>query len=173
VSKVASRYVVIRSLDGVEAIVPNETLVTTTVINHSYSTRNTRVTMTVQISYDSDVERALALLEETARAQPRVQSLPDPPAALVASFGDNGIGLELGFWINDPERGQGNLRGAINRALLPVFAQNGIRLPVPQREVRIVGLPADSARAIGTANAGGFPDLTRPAAAGGTAPAAK
>ena len=37
VGKVTARYVVVRSLDGVEAIVPNETLVTTTVLNHSYS----------------------------------------------------------------------------------------------------------------------------------------
>ena len=43
VAKVTSRYVVVRSLDGVEAIVPNETLVTTTVLNHSYTNREVRV----------------------------------------------------------------------------------------------------------------------------------
>ena len=42
VAKVTSRYVVVRSLDGIEAIVPNETLVTTTVLNHSYATREIR-----------------------------------------------------------------------------------------------------------------------------------
>ncbi len=40
VTSVTSRYVVVRSLDGVEAIVPNETLVTTTVLNHSYTSKN-------------------------------------------------------------------------------------------------------------------------------------
>ena len=42
VSKVTSRYVVVRSLDGVEAIVPNETLVTTTVLNHSYTSKDVK-----------------------------------------------------------------------------------------------------------------------------------
>ncbi|HXX85601.1 MAG TPA: mechanosensitive ion channel domain-containing protein, partial [Casimicrobiaceae bacterium] len=56
VTKVTSRYVVVRSLDGVEAIVPNETLVVTTVLNHSYTSRDTRVAVPVQISYESDLE---------------------------------------------------------------------------------------------------------------------
>ena len=139
VSKVTSRYVVVRSLDGVEAIVPNETLVTTTVLNHSYSTRNVRMTLSVQISYDSDVDRALALMEEAAARHDRVLKAPDPPTAFLASFGDNGIALELGLWIADPEKGQLTLKSALNRQILTAFGANGIRLPFPQREVRIVG----------------------------------
>ncbi len=45
VAKVTSRYVVVRGLDGIEAIVPNETLVTTTVLNHSYTSRDVRVAL--------------------------------------------------------------------------------------------------------------------------------
>src|SRR5439155_678037 len=131
VSKVTSRYVVVRSLDGVEAIVPNETLVTTTVLNHSYSTRNVRVAVQVQISYDSDVDRALALMEEVGRGHERVLKTPDPPTAFLVSFGDNGIVLELGVWIADPEKGQLNLRSALNRGILKAFGENGIRLPFP------------------------------------------
>jgi hypothetical protein len=96
VSKVTSRYVVVRSLDGVDAIVPNETLVTTTVLNHSYSTRNVRLAVQVQISYDSDVDRALALMEEAGRSHDRVLKAPDPPTAFLSSFADNGMVLELG-----------------------------------------------------------------------------
>src|SRR5947207_5240919 len=142
VSKVTSRYVVVRSLDGVEAIVPNETLVTTTVLNHSYSTRNVRLGVQVQISYDSDVDRALALREEAGRGHERVLKTPDPPTAFLASFGDNGIALELGVWITDPEKGQLNLRSALNRGILKAFGENGIRLPFPQRDVRIVATPS-------------------------------
>ena len=83
VSKVTSRYVVVRSLDGVEAIVPNETLVTTTVLNHSYTSPDVWITLQVQISYDSDVEAALGpdgRHRETpaagARGRPRPGVLP-------------------------------------------------------------------------------------------------
>src|SRR5664279_3275698 len=43
VTQVTSRYVVLRSLDGVEAIVPNETMITTTVLNHSYSSKEIKL----------------------------------------------------------------------------------------------------------------------------------
>jgi len=140
VSKVTSRYVVVRSLDGVEAIVPNETLVTTTVLNHSYTNRNTRVAVQVQVSYDSDIEAALALMESIARETPRVLAEPGP-AAFLASIGDSGANLELGAWINDPEQGQLGLKSTLNRAILKAFAAHDIRLSTPQRNVSIVAVP--------------------------------
>ena len=57
-------------------------------------------------------------------------------------FADSGIDLELGFWINDPENGQGNIRSAINLAIWRAFRANAISIPFPQREVRIIGGPA-------------------------------
>jgi small-conductance mechanosensitive channel len=146
VASVTSRYVVVRGLDGIEAIVPNETLVTTTVLNHSSSVRQARVAVQVRIAYGSDVERALALLEDAARAEPRV--LTDPslsPRAFVAALGDFGIDLELGVWIADPEGGQLGLRSAIHRRILRSFAEAGIEIPFPIREVRILGAVAPDA----------------------------
>ena len=118
VSRVTSRYVVVKGIDGVEAIVPNETLVTTTVLNHSYTARDIRIAIPVQIAYDSDVDVALRLLEEAGRAEPRVLKDPSPPMAFLVAFADSGINLELGIWIRDPENGQLNLRSALNRRIL-------------------------------------------------------
>jgi small-conductance mechanosensitive channel len=139
VARVTARYVVVRSLDGVEAIVPNETLVTTTVLNHSSSAREARGAVTIQIAYDADLDTALRLMEEAARAEPRVMSAPNPPQAIVTGFMDNGIGLELGFWIRDPEMGQGALKSAINRRMFAAFREHGIEIPYPRRDVRWVG----------------------------------
>jgi small-conductance mechanosensitive channel len=145
VSKVTSRYVVVRSLDGVEAVVPNETMVTTTVLNHSYTNREIRLGLPVQVGYDSDVERALGLMEEAAHAEPRVLKVPNGPAAFLLRFAESGIDLELGVWINDPENGQLNLRSALNQRILRAFRANGIQMPYPQRDVRIVGVPGGTA----------------------------
>ncbi len=139
VTRVTSRYVVVRSLDGVEAIVPNETLVTTTVLNHSYTSRDVRLGLPVQIAYESDLDVALKLLESAALANPRVMKSPNPPTAFVVRFGDSGIELELGVWILDPENGQLNLRSDLNRAIFRAFAEHGIRIPYPQRELRVRG----------------------------------
>jgi small-conductance mechanosensitive channel len=140
VTKVTSRYVVVRSLDGIEAIVPNETLVTTTVLNHSYSNREIRLALPVQISYDSDLDLALRLIEDIALREPRVLRSPTPPVVFVLRFGDSGIDLELGVWINDPENGQNNLRSNLNVAIWKSFAEHGIQIPYPRRDIRVLDL---------------------------------
>src|SRR5947199_7404364 len=86
VSKATARYVVVRSLDGVEAIVPNETMVTTTVLNHSYTSREVRIAVKVQVSYDSDVEKALALLVELALGESRAMRGDHAPRAFVVDL---------------------------------------------------------------------------------------
>lgn len=139
VSVVTSRYVVVRSLDGVEAIVPNETLVTTTVLNLSYSSKDVKVGIPVQISYDSDLELAMRLMVEVATRETRVLRGNLAPVVNVLQFGANGIDLELAVWINDPELGQGNLKTALNIAIWKVFRDSGIKIPYPQREVRVIG----------------------------------
>jgi small-conductance mechanosensitive channel len=139
VSRLTTRYVVIRSLDGIEAIVPNETLVTTTVLNHSYSNREARLAVPISVAYGTDLDRALALMVECANAHPRVLQQPNPPGALVLRFADSGIDLELGVWIGDPETGTGGLRSDLNRAIWTAFQANGIEVPYPQRDVRLVG----------------------------------
>jgi len=144
VSRVTARYVVVRSLDGVEAIVPNETLVTTTVLNHSSSAREARGAVTIQIGYDADLDTALRLMEEAARVEQRVLTAPNPPLAIVTGFMDSGIGLELGFWIRDPEMGQGALKSAINRRILGAFRENRIEIPYPRRDIHWVDLEKSS-----------------------------
>jgi small-conductance mechanosensitive channel len=138
VSSVTARYVVVKSLDGIEAIVPNETLVTTTVLNHTYTSKNSRVAVTVPVSYDSDVDLALELMLAAGHAHVRVLKSPSPPSAQVLRFGENGIELELGVWIGDPEAGAGDLRSTLHREILAAFRKHGIRIPFPQREVRVV-----------------------------------
>jgi small-conductance mechanosensitive channel len=143
VSKATARYVVLRGLDGVEAIVPNETVVTTTVLNHSYSSREFKVGVPVQISYDSDLDLAMRLMTDVALEQPRVLREPNPPAVLVLRFADSGIELELAVWINDPENGQGNLKSELYLGIWRAFQANGIKVPYPQREVRLFGTPSN------------------------------
>jgi small-conductance mechanosensitive channel len=89
------------------------------------------------VSYQSDVELALKLMEEAARGHARVLSDP-APLAVVKGFADSGIDLELYTWITDPEAGRGNLRSDLNRALLKSFSARGIAIPFPQREIRII-----------------------------------
>jgi len=136
VEKLNARYVVVRNREGVDTLIPNENLITSEVINWSYSDRNVRVRVPVQISYDNDPEEALKLMLECAHASPRLLDDPEPSARLMA-FGDNGIELQLRVWVADPEAGFGNVRSEINLAIWRAFKQAGITIPYPQRDVHI------------------------------------
>ena len=141
VRKITTRYMVVRTLTGVEAIIPNDTLVTTTVQNHSYSDRKVRLVVRVQVGYRTDMAEALRILVDVARAHPRALKEPEP-AAQVLNLADSGVDLELGFWIDDPERGSQNVRSDVSLALLAEFRARGIEIPYPQREVRLVQVPS-------------------------------
>jgi len=140
VSQINTRYTLLRSLDGTESIVPNETLITQTVVNHSLSRPNVRVVLPVQVSYETDLEQAEALMLEAAHSTSRV-IFDDPgnlPKVFLKEFADNGILLELAVWISDPSEGQNNLRSDINWAIWRRFKAAGIEIPFPQRVVHMV-----------------------------------
>jgi small-conductance mechanosensitive channel len=140
VSQINTRYTLLKSLDGTESIVPNETLITQTVVNHSLTAPTVRVALPVQVSYDTDLEKAEALMLEAAHSQQRVL-YDDPgnlPRVFLKEFADNGILLELAVWISDPTEGQNNLRSDINWAIWRRFKAAGIEIPFPQRVVHMV-----------------------------------
>jgi small-conductance mechanosensitive channel len=138
VTQINTRYTVVRALDGTEAIVPNEMLVSSPVTNHSYTDRRVRVAVKVAVGYETDTQRALALMEEAAASNNRV--LADPaPAALLLGFGADGLELEVGFWIADPEQGRLNVQSMVAQTILTRFRADRISIPFPQREVRVTG----------------------------------
>ena len=137
VTRITTRYTLLRGMTGVEMIVPNELLVSSVIANETFSDPKVRLATQVQVAYDSDLEQAMAILVEAARAQPRVLADPPPKAFLVA-FADSGINLELGFWIADPEQGSLQIRSDIHLAIWRDFKAAGIAIPFPQREVRLL-----------------------------------
>ena len=136
VRELRARYVVVRNRDGVETLIPNENLVTTDVINWSYSDKRVRVRIPVQISYDDDPEQAMAIMDKASMASPRVLETPLPATRLM-EFADSGIALELRVWLSDPQEGVGNVRSDINLAIWHGFKEAGITIPYPPRDVHL------------------------------------
>ncbi|HUQ28972.1 MAG TPA: mechanosensitive ion channel domain-containing protein [Usitatibacter sp.] len=137
VKAIETRYTVIQGADGVESIIPNEKLITESVNHHTYSDPKISMVMTVTISYESDVDRACEILGELAKSQPRVIDQP-PSAARVRQLTDHGIELELTVWIKDPHVGEGDLKSDLFKAMLRAFREQGIVIPYPRREVRML-----------------------------------
>ena len=143
VSDIRARYTVIRSLGGVEAIVPNETLMTSVVENLSLSDAMVHQSTTVSVGYDSDIELVTRLLTEAALETARV--LPEPaPAVLLSSFGADGLDFTVGYWLSDPQNGLGRPRSDINLAILRKLRAHGVEIPFPQRVLHVTQtLPVD------------------------------
>jgi small-conductance mechanosensitive channel len=140
VQELRGRYVVVRDRDGVETLVPNQSLITSPVINWSYSDPKIRLKLPVRISYEDDPEVALAVLLRATEGNPRVLSEP-PPVVRLIQFADYGMDLELRFWISDPQNGVNNVRSDVNRVIWRLFKQAGIKIPVAQREYRLLSRP--------------------------------
>jgi small-conductance mechanosensitive channel len=134
ITDIRTRYTVIRALNGREAIVPNEMLITQRVENSSLADPLIALSSSVQVAYGTDVRALQARLEASTAAVPRVLAEPAPSCHLSA-FGADGIDLTINFWIRDPENGQGNVRSAVNLALLDAINAAGVQIPFPQRVV--------------------------------------
>jgi small-conductance mechanosensitive channel len=143
VEELRGRYVVVRDRDGVATLVPNQHLINNPVINWSYTDPRVRLKLPIRISYKDDPEVAMRLLIEATTGHRRVIHEP-PPVARLMGFGETGIDLELRFWIPDPQEGVNNVRSDVNRSIWRLFRDNGITIPVAQREIRVEMLPTQS-----------------------------
>ena len=132
-----TRYVVLKGDDGTEALIPNDTFITSTVVNQTYSNHRLRLLFPVQVGYASPVEVAMNIMLEAAKKRQQILASPEPVVYL-KEFADSGINLEMIVWVEDPEGGVLKLRSGLSLEILAEFQKNGIEIPFPQREVRIV-----------------------------------
>ncbi|WP_153100879.1 mechanosensitive ion channel family protein [Paraburkholderia hayleyella] len=137
VTQIRTRYTVVRGLDGVETLIPNEKLITDVVQNRSSFQTQGYAKVAVQVAYETDLPQAMALLVEATQDVPRILQEPAPAPYLV-DFGSDGIDLELGFWIEDAATGTVSVRSAVNLNIWRLFAKHEISIPFAQREVRIL-----------------------------------
>jgi small-conductance mechanosensitive channel len=156
VTQIRTRYTVVRGLDGIETLIPNERLITDVVQNQSsYLTRGFQ-RAAVTVAYATDVEQAMALLTQATGGVDRVLQDPAPTPSLVG-FGPDGINLELGFWVADAATGTAGARSAVNRNIWRLFAAHGISIPYAQREIRVVGAGTADAQTVVPASAANEP----------------
>ena len=125
-----SRYMVLAKHDGTHVIIPNESLITTAVVNHSLTSHTEHVQLQFTIAFDSDLEHVIALAKEIASKQQRVLETPAPEAH-VNSFGEHGVELLLTVWVADPENSVGGLRSAIYLEIWKAFKQHEIKFVKP------------------------------------------
>jgi small-conductance mechanosensitive channel len=137
IEALGARYVSVVTRDGKEYLIPNEDLITGQVVNWSHSNDFVRLDIHFGTSYHDDPHRVRAIAIEAAKGVNRVLT-HKPPVCHIVGFGDSSVDYILRFWITDPTGGLTNIRGNVFLALWDAFQENGISIPFPQREVRVL-----------------------------------
>jgi small-conductance mechanosensitive channel len=145
VKRIGIRSSTVRTFDGAEVIVPNANLVSDQVTNWTLSDRMRRIDLDIGIAYGTDPQRVVAVLTEVARSSPGV--LPEPaPVVLFLGFGDSALNFQVRAWTARFEEWM-KTRSDLGLAVQMALRAEGIDIPFPQRDVRIVREP-DEPRAL-------------------------
>jgi small-conductance mechanosensitive channel len=144
ISAMKTRYVSVAAGDGREFLIPNEDLVTQKVTNWTYTDKNTLVKVNFGTNYDAEPRHVCKLAVEIAATSPRAIK-SKPPTCILTEFTEAGIKFALTFWIADPD-GMDNVKSDVMIALWEAFKREGIRVPYPVREIRVLGgaLPVET-----------------------------
>ena len=143
INALGARYVSITTRDGKEYLIPNEDLITGQVVNWSQSNDFVRLDIYFGTAYGDDPHAVRSIAIEAAQSVDRVRR-SRPPVCRIVGFGDSSVDYILRFWITDPTGGLTNIRGNVYLALWDAFRANGISIPFPQREVRMLEDDAQS-----------------------------
>lgn len=128
VTSLTTRYVVLKSDDGTEALIPNDTFITSTVISQNFSDPRLRLILPFQISYTSSVEVAMGIMLDAAKKRQQILANPEP-AVFLKEFAPGGINLELIVWVENPEGGALRLRSGLNIEIWSEFQKHSIEIP--------------------------------------------
>ena len=118
--------------DGIQITIPNKHIVGEIVHN---SRENKVSEGIVGISYESDPEKATRLVEQVFAASADVAKVPKAQVG-IQSFGDSSINISYRYWV--PTTRYFQTSHSVNLGIHRIFQQNGIAIPFPQRDIRIV-----------------------------------
>jgi potassium-dependent mechanosensitive channel len=137
VRRIRVRATEVETGDRASLIIPNSELITGVVKNWTHANTLGRIVVTVGVGYDSDPEKVRDILLNAAREHHGIVRSP-PPVALLAGFGDNALEFELNCTAGNVEE-SGLVRSDLRFAILKAFRAEGISIPYPQRELRVLG----------------------------------
>lgn len=165
VTTVDLRATTVRGFDGIDAIVPNSTLLENQISNWSGGSPDVRRSVVVGVSYGSDLRQAATLITDCAAAHDAVLKLP-APEVFFEDFGSDSLTLRLQYWtrLGGPRAGpsvDSDLRFAISDALQAA----GIGIAFPQRDVHL-DVPGAIRVELTGGSAGSVPPAAPPLASG-------
>ena len=124
----------VRTFDGAEVIIPNANLTSNDLINWTLSDKHKRLDLKIGVSYNSDPNLVLSILNEVATQNTLIVNFP-PPKILFDEFGDSSLNYRVLCWVllENSLQAKSNLSIEIFNA----FAKKGIEIPFPQMDLHV------------------------------------
>ena len=125
----------VRTFHGADVLVPNSTLISSTVVNWTRDKSDVRrIDVPVGVAYGTDPNSVIEVLEGAATKHPSVVQNP-APKALFLGFGDNSLDFQLNVWFAEDKwyGASSDLRIAAHDALNAA----GIEIARPQRDLHL------------------------------------
>lgn len=137
------RCAVIESFEGKDILVPNEKFISSLMINWTHKDPKQRYRVDFSVPYSTDVRTMVEFIKIAVAEHPQVISgidvpVEERPDCEIDSFGDSGINMFIEFWIEGIDDGKNRVGGDLLLTILETLKENGIEMPFPQREVRIL-----------------------------------
>jgi small conductance mechanosensitive channel len=122
--------------DRSRVVIPNRKI--SGEILHNYGTIRQH-DITVGVTYSTNLAQAITIIRNVLAANPSL--LKDPaPVVAVKDFGESAISIAIKPWSNLSDFG--DTAAQLKLAIVEAFRANRIEIPFPQREVRVVNVPA-------------------------------
>ncbi|WP_166387210.1 mechanosensitive ion channel family protein [Polaribacter sp. NJDZ03] len=121
--------------DDISIIIPNSLITTNKVINWSHQTHLNRFRINIGVSYESDVEFVIKILNESGKEHPEVDH-KKPIEARLVGFGDSSLDFQLLFY-SSSIFGSDRMKSDIRRVIRRKFVENNIAIPFPQMDVHV------------------------------------
>ncbi len=134
VEEITMRQTIIRLFDNNRLIVPNSVINKEILMNSNIRDSKSGNFLEVEVSYDSDLDKAMELIQKIIRAHPMVVD-KEQIKILIKDFSANGVILKTAVYtkdVNDNFVACSDIR----RQILKQFAENGIEIPYPHMDIR-------------------------------------
>lgn len=143
----AARYTLVEIGDSREVMIPNESFIAQQVINWTLSSTRGLLRIPVPVSYDSDLDRARALILQAA-SEHRLCLQDPPPGCNLQTFGDIAVNFLLTMWIADIRENRSITQSEVLLDIWRKFRENGIGIPHQIRDTQITSVMGEKTAAL-------------------------
>lgn len=141
VVEIGIRSTRIKTRDDVMITIPNSILANSKIINESAPLPRFRIRVPFGVAYGSDLDQVEEIVLAVALANIDVSKEPDPRVRL-RSFADSSVNFELLCWVEHPA-GKGMETHNLLKSIYKIFAEKGITIPFPQRDIHVMQKQGD------------------------------